>query len=56
VQMPSLTMLAAAEERVGLPCLSAAAATSRSILRSLQLDPSIPGYGSFLAQPQEVAS
>jgi maleate isomerase len=56
VQMPSLNALKAAEDRLGLPCLSAAAATTRSILRSLQLDPSIPGFGSFLAQPQEVAS
>ena len=55
VQMPSLNALKAAEEKVGLPCLSTAAATTRSILRSLQLDPAIPGYGSFLAQPQEVA-
>ena len=55
VQMPSLNALKAAEETVGLPCLSAAACTARQILRSLQLDPAIPGYGSFLAQPQEVA-
>jgi maleate isomerase len=55
VQMPSLRSLQPAEERVGLPCLSAAAATARSILRSLRLDPAIPGFGSFLAQPQEVA-
>jgi maleate isomerase len=54
VQMPSLNALKAAEDRIGLPCLSAAAATTRSILRSLQLEPSIPGYGSFLAQPEEV--
>jgi len=54
VQMPSLNALKAAEDRIGLPCMSAAAATTRSILRSLQLDPSIPGYGSFLAQAQEV--
>jgi maleate isomerase len=54
VQMPSLNGLKAAEERIGLPCLSAAAATTRSILRSLQLEPSIPGYGSFLAQAEEV--
>jgi maleate isomerase len=55
VQMPSLTALKAAEAKVNLPCLSAAAATTRSILKCLHLDPSIPGYGSFLAQPQEVA-
>ena len=54
VQMPSLNVLKAAEDRIGLPCLSAAACTTRSILRSLQLDPVVPGYGAFLAQPQEV--
>ncbi|AHG92782.1 Asp/Glu/hydantoin racemase (plasmid) [Gemmatirosa kalamazoonensis] len=51
VQMPSLRALQPAEARVGLPCLSAAAATTRSILRALQLDPAIPGFGSFLARP-----
>lgn len=55
VQMPSLNALKAAEDRVGLPCLSAAACTTRQILRGLNLDPAIPGFGSFLAQPQEVA-
>jgi len=55
VQMPSLGALKAAEDKVGLPCLSAAAATTRAILKSLQLDPAIPGFGSFLAHPQEVA-
>jgi maleate isomerase len=54
VQMPSLDALAAAEQRVGLPCVSAAAATARAILRSLSLHLSVPGYGSFLAQQQEV--
>jgi maleate isomerase len=55
VQMPSLRALKAAEERLGLPCMSAAAATTRCILKSLSLDPAIQGFGSFLAQgqPQE---
>ena len=53
VQMPSLHALVPAEARIGLPCLSAAGATTRCILRTLHLDPSIPGFGSFLAQPQE---
>jgi maleate isomerase len=52
--MPSLRALKAAEDKVGLPMLSAAACTTRQILRSLNLDPGIPGFGSFLAQPQEV--
>jgi maleate isomerase len=53
VQMPSLRALRTAEERLGLPCLSASAATTRCILRSLHPDPAIPGFGSYLAQPQE---
>ena len=52
VQMPSLRSLRAAEERVGLPMLSAAAATTRCLLRNLHLDPAIPGFGSYLAQPE----
>ncbi len=54
VQMPSLRALKAAEDRVGLPMMSAAGCTTRQILRSLNLDPGIPGFGSFLAQQQEV--
>ena len=54
VQMPSLRALKAAEDQVGLPMLSAAACTTRQILRSLNLDPGIPGLGSFLSQPPEV--
>jgi len=50
VQMPSLEALAPTEARLGLPCLSAAASTARSILRALDLHPSIPGFGSFLAR------
>jgi maleate isomerase len=49
VQMPSLNALKAAEDKVGLPCMSAASATTRQILKSLKLDPAIPGYGSFVA-------
>ena len=54
VQMPSLRALKAAEDKVGLPMLSAAACTTRQILRSLNLDPGIPGFGSFVALQQEV--
>jgi len=53
VQMPSLRALVKAEERIGLPCMSASAATTRCILRTLHLDPAIPGFGSYLALPQE---
>ena len=50
VQMPSLRALKLAEEQTGLPCLSAAACTARQILRQLQLDPAIDGFGSFVGR------
>jgi maleate isomerase len=56
VQMPSLDALAAAEARTGLPCLSAAGATTRSILRALGLPGGIKGYGKFLEAPVEVSA
>jgi maleate isomerase len=55
VQMPSLRALKPAEEATGLPCVSAASATTRAILKSLKLHPSIPGFGSFVAHREEVA-
>ncbi len=48
VQMPSLAALEAAEERTGLPTLSAATATVRSLLTALELEPSVPGGGALL--------
>jgi maleate isomerase len=48
VQMPSLEALAPAEAATGLPCLSAAAATTRSLLRALGLPARVRGFGSFL--------
>ena len=48
----SLRSLQEAEDRLGLPMLSAAAATTRCLLRNLHLDPAIPGFGSYLAQPE----
>lgn len=53
VQMPSLEALAPAEQATGLPCLSAAAATTRSLLRALKLPLRLSGYGSFLDRPEE---
>src|SRR5689334_10825375 len=49
VQMPSLNALKTAEDRIGLPCLSAASCTTRQILKKLNLDPAIQGFGSFVA-------
>jgi maleate isomerase len=49
VQMPSLPAIQAAEDRFGLPVLSAATATTYYLLRTLGLAPSIPGAGALLA-------
>lgn len=49
VQMPSLDLVAPAEEEFGLPVLSAATAGAYSLLRGLGLDPVVPGAGSLLA-------
>ena len=49
VQMPSLPAIEAAQQRTGLPMLSAATATARELLISLGLDPVIPGAGALLA-------
>lgn len=48
VQMPSLSLVQAAEDEFGLPVLSAATAGAYSILRSLNLDVDIEGAGSLL--------
>ncbi|MEA2661423.1 MAG: maleate isomerase [Chloroflexota bacterium] len=49
VQMPSLAILQAVEDEVGLPTLSAASATTYAILRALDLEPIVPGAGRLLA-------
>lgn len=49
VQMPSLEVIARAEQELGVPVLSAATATARKILLALDLEPTIPGAGSALA-------
>lgn len=49
VQMPSLSAIPAAEEKLGLPTLSAATATAREALLSLGLEPAVPGVGGLLA-------
>ncbi|GAA4079337.1 maleate cis-trans isomerase [Nocardioides kongjuensis] len=48
VQMPSLDLVQAAEDELGLPVLSAATAGAYSILRSLGLPVDVPGAGSLL--------
>lgn len=49
VQMPSLAILQAVEDEVGIPTLSAAVATTYAILRALDLEPVVPGAGRLLA-------
>ena len=49
VQMPSLDLVAPAEEEFGLPVLSAATAGAYALLRGLGLDPVLPGAGTLLA-------
>jgi maleate isomerase len=49
VQMPSLSALADAERRAGLPVLTAATATTRAVLDTLGLDAQVPGGGCLLS-------
>lgn len=56
VQMPSLPLVEAAEQELGLPVLSAATAGAYSILRALDLPTDIPDAGSLLRQPAPVVA
>jgi maleate isomerase len=49
VQMPSLPVIEAAEERLGVPVLSAATATVFQVLRRLGLRRHVPGAGRLLS-------
>jgi maleate isomerase len=49
VQMPSLPVVQQVEDELGLPVISAATATARSILLSLGVSPRIGGAGQLLA-------
>lgn len=51
VQMPSLALVAPAEEEFGLPVLSAATAGAYSLLRHLGLTPALTGAGRLLSAP-----
>jgi len=48
VQMPSLPVVQQVEDELGLPVVTAATATARSILLALGLEPSVPDAGSML--------
>jgi maleate isomerase len=49
VQMPSLPVVQEVEDELGLPVVTAATATARSILLALGLDLFVPGAGAALA-------
>ena len=61
VQMPSLAAIAPAEDRLGLPVVSAASCTVRRMLLSLGVDPVVPDAGAalsskFARQPAQAAN
>jgi maleate isomerase len=49
VQMPAAAAIAAAEDRFGLPVVTASSCTVRQMMLALGLDPVIPGYGAALS-------
>ncbi|RIQ18049.1 Asp/Glu racemase [Bordetella avium] len=49
VQMPSLAAVAQVEAETGKPVLTASIATTYAILKSLGLDPVVPGAGALLS-------
>lgn len=55
VQMPSLDLVAPAEQEFGLPVVSAATAGAFTLLRHLGLAPELPGAGRLLAAGHAVA-
>lgn len=55
VQMPSLAAIQPAEDRYGIPVLSAATATVHAILTSLRVLPAIPSAGRLLGADTQQA-
>ena len=49
VQMPSLSAIQSVQDRLDIPVLSAATATVWCSLRSLKLEPNVPGAGALLS-------
>ncbi|WP_075256529.1 maleate cis-trans isomerase family protein [Herbaspirillum camelliae] len=49
VQMPSLASVQAIEDRVGLPVLSSSVATTYMMLKRLELQTAVPGFGALLS-------
>jgi maleate isomerase len=56
VQMPSLSLVEAAEEEFGIPVISAATAGAFSILRAVDLPVAIPAAGSLLRHDARAAA
>jgi maleate isomerase len=50
VQMPSLAAIEIAQQRYGLPVVSAATCTARSMLLALGLSPHVDGFGAALSR------
>jgi len=50
VQMPAAAAIEAAQQRFGLPVLTASSCTVRQMLQALGLPPVVPGYGVALAR------
>jgi maleate isomerase len=53
VQMPSLSLIEAAETEFGLPVLSASTATAFTLLRRMELPTVLPGAGCLLQKEEE---
>ncbi|MGB3625614.1 MAG: hypothetical protein WA989_07295 [Henriciella sp.] len=56
VQMPSREAIPVVEDKLGLPVTSAAACTTRSMLRALGLDPVAPDAGFILSEAAKAAA
>ncbi|CCN48875.1 putative maleate cis-trans isomerase protein [Vibrio nigripulchritudo MADA3029] len=49
VQMPSLPSIQPIEDRVGIPVLSSSVATAYKMMKALNIDTHVPGYGALLS-------
>lgn len=56
VQMPSLPAVEAVQNKVGLPVVTAATATTRELLSAAGLPPVVAGAGAALAQPASTSA
>jgi len=56
VQMPSLQAIPIVEQQLGMPVTSAAACTTRAMLRALQLEPIAPDAGFILSEANKSAA